>query len=147
MKLYRKVQCAELKCKNCNKLFLVYWSRREKAKFCSLDCYYSSDNFIGFEKGHTKWKHPNCIKNRLQKKKGYWYSEGYKMFYAPDHPYARKDGGVSEHRLVMERELGLYLGKDDIIHHKNGIRDDNRIENLELTNRSDHVKLHNKKTL
>jgi hypothetical protein len=57
--------------------------------------------------------------------------EGYIMIYTPDHPYANKNY-VKEHRLVMEKKLKRYLEKWEIIHHKNGIKDDNRIENLEI---------------
>jgi len=63
-------------------------------------------------------------------------SGGYILIYAPEHPYAFKGGGSSitkyirEHRLVMEKKLGRYLAKDEIVHHINGIRDDNRPENL-----------------
>lgn len=57
---------------------------------------------------------------------------GYILVYKPKHPFAKKKGYVLEHRLVMEKFLGRYLRKNEIVHHRNKRKDDNRIENLEL---------------
>jgi HNH endonuclease len=54
------------------------------------------------------------------------------MTWAPDHPRAGKGSYVFEHVIVMEEKLGRYLLPGESVHHVNGLRDDNRPENLEL---------------
>jgi hypothetical protein len=58
--------------------------------------------------------------------------DGYVLLYMPSHPNCAVSGGYAEHRLVMEQILGRFLEKNENVHHKNGVRNDNRPENLEL---------------
>jgi hypothetical protein len=57
---------------------------------------------------------------------------GYLSVYVPNHPHARTDGSYAQHRWVMEQTLGRFLDPAERVHHRNGQRDDNRPENLEL---------------
>ena len=68
-------------------------------------------------------------------------SSGYVLIHQPNHPFVTKMGYVREHRLVMEKCIGRFLTEEENIHHINGIKDDNRVENLLLMTRAEHTSL------
>jgi len=71
-------------------------------------------------------------------------NEGYVYVKCHKHPFANENMAVLEHRLVMERHIGRYLNPEEVVHHINEIKDDNRVENLHLFKSSaDHTYYHN----
>lgn len=107
----------------CNKHYIAWKSGKD------LGVVVPNHNLGAAHRSPTPPKKPG--RPRLQDK---WVGrEGYVLVQAPPgHPHARQDGSILEHRLVMERRLGRYLEEWELVHHKNGDRQDNRGENLEL---------------
>jgi ribosomal protein L24E len=68
-------------------------------------------------------------------------NNGYVMIHEPDHPKAIGGGWVSEHRFIVEQHLGRALAADEHVHHMNGVKDDNRLENLIVMGQNDHARL------
>ena len=71
-------------------------------------------------------------------------TDGYICVYFPDHPKSTKDGYIMAHVLVMECLIGRWLHDDEVVHHKNKQRDDNRKENLQLMTFKEHASFHMK---
>ena len=66
---------------------------------------------------------------------------GYILVYCPNHPFKVGGNYILEHRLIMETHIGRVLLPTEVVHHINGIKDDNRIENLMLfSSHSEHRK-------
>ena len=102
---------------------------REGNKFCDRACY-------------MDWKRKNPNKKAYKEK---IFVSGYYYLYKPDHPNAIKKGRyIAEHRYVLERKLKRLLKSNEIAHHINGDKTDNRPENLEVLTLSEHNKYHAK---
>ena len=117
-------------CSVCGKKF-KRWSCHRKGKTiqCSMICRNKSykKKFVGANNG--MWKY-----NRLKKRLGYVFVVS---------SYKTNSGYMQEHRYVMEQHIGRKLKPSERIHHINGIKHDNRIDNLILLpNQSEHQKLH-----
>lgn len=88
---------------------------------------------VGNKSNKTSFKHgENMGADHFNWKGGKQNNQGYVMVLNRSHPFCDHHGYVFEHRLVMEKHIGRYLDKKERIHHINGIKFDNRIENLML---------------
>lgn len=132
MRNYSRAECA-----TCHKMF---WPKgTARPAYCSVDC------------RNPRVACPTCGKVFRPRQRGYQTfcsqrchyasrpakpeitANGYVLIYVPrDTPGARVDRRMLEHRYVMQQSLGRPLRKNETIHHRNGDKTDNRLENLEL---------------
>ena len=148
------------KCDNCGKIFnRIYSETVKKHKsnkhFCCNKCYRDwniGENHFSYGKKLSKEHRDKLSKNHWNSKGSNnpsWkggelkHYNGYIIVNKPEHPYSNCDGYIYKHRLIMEESIGRYLKPEEVVHHINGIIDDNRIENLMLfANQREHIIYH-----
>lgn len=126
--LKKRIRVNIVKCNCCQKEFAALKSNNNKSKkrACSPVCK------IKMQSGENN---ANWTGGRKTK------STGYILAYAPNNPNARKKF-VLEHRLIMEDHLGRYLNENEFIHHINAVKNDNRLENLVICSKEEHIVAH-----
>ena len=106
---------------DCGKLIITSGNNLQQKKVRSCGCWrYESRRQISERTRGYRWKG------------GRRKARGYILIWKPEHPNAWKHGYVYEHILIMSEYLNRPLEKTERVHHKNGIKDDNSLENLEL---------------
>lgn len=143
----------KISCLVCGKEFYVWFSRLKKGipKYCTAKCY---GEFLKSQKPWNKGitakedsrlatgtRHGMFGKKSPRWTGGTFEEQGYIFVWRPSHPNNQR-GYVREHRVVVEGKLGRYLKEDEVVHHINGIKTDNRIENLQVMSAKEHSQLH-----
>ncbi len=138
-----------MNCLKCNKPFETKpYKIKNGRKYCSLNCLNESKIGVIFTNERIKnisraRKGKMTGKSNPRWRGGKHLSRGYVLVLQPNHPHKNNMNHVFEHRLVMENYLERYLTKEEVVHHINEIKNDNRIENLMLfKNGQDHLAHH-----
>ena len=114
-------EAARRVCLQCGASFQAKVAHGRRQMYCSLKC-------LGL--AHRLENHPNWAGNRRVDAGGYRLA------------YAGSGRRVREHRLVAAKMLGRPLRADETVHHKNGDKSDNRLENLEVLTSDRHTRSH-----
>lgn len=120
-----------LRCRSC-----MEKKRAAEGRVCAYETCERGVSAKGYCSGHYQQYRAGAPLKALRDPANYAMrhvtTHGYVAVKRPEHPSANQHGYVNEHRVVMEEYLGRLLTDSENVHHRNGNRQDNRIENLEL---------------
>ncbi len=129
-------------CEHCGNHFIA---KKSHKRFCTRICKALKRHYTHYKPRFYRWgKHPNHLKGKLHPAyKERIIASGYVYIKRKNHPFANKSGNIREHRVVIEGHLGRYLTKEEIVHHIDFDKSNNKLENLHLfKNRCEHIKYH-----
>lgn len=126
------IWCVSKRCKPC---FIKGKTSRNKIKIA--DKRVTKETRKKMSNAHIREKNPRWKGGKFQTDANYIY------LLNPNHPNCNNMGYVPEHRLIMENHLGRYLTPEELVHHLDGDRTNNKIENLHLFKSiGGHLKYH-----
>lgn len=108
--------------------------KRKEQVYCSKSCTGSING--------AKARHVTGERVPIESRKRQINKDGYLMVYAVGHPYADGRKMIAEHVRVKELELGRRILPGECVHHKDGNKLNNSLDNLELMTFSDHSRMH-----
>lgn len=120
----------EIKCP-CGARFEAFQCRLGRKKYCNKSCFYLYRT------------HPSGLKYNIKSDNPSWYK--FRGGWVTDKGYlvtTQRGRQIGIHRLVVEESIGRSLTSAEVVHHKNGNKLDNRIENLEVLSKAVHDAIH-----
>ena len=116
----KSIEIKPKECPNCKREFIPKDNRQD---FCSKKCYQEQAKATG-----------------CRKRTGFWIENGYRVIQIDGKP-------IKEHRHIMETKLGRKLKDTEIVHHIDGDKTNNNINNLCLMTAKEHSRLHREKEI